>query len=169
MKKKILLAALAVFILIQFIRPARNISNDRTRDISTKYYVPLQVNSILQSSCNDCHSNKTVYPWYAEVQPMGWWLNKHVTDGKKDLNFSTFTKLPIAVQNHKLEEVIEMVKEGEMPLPSYTYLGLHSEARLTNEQRELIVAWAEKQMDSLKRYYPPDSLIMKRRTPPQGS
>lgn len=169
MKKRILLAVLGVFTLIQFIRPARNSSNDRTQDISTKYYVPLQVNSILQSACNDCHSNKTVYPWYAEVQPMGWWLNKHITDGKKDLNFSTFTKLPIAVQNHKLEEVIEMVKEGEMPLPSYTYLGLHSEARLTNEQRELIVAWAEKQMDSLKRSYPPDSLIMKRRAPPQGS
>ncbi|MDZ7648600.1 MAG: heme-binding domain-containing protein [Cytophagales bacterium] len=57
---------------------------------------------------------------------MCWFLNKHVADGKKDLNFSTFTRLPIAVQNHKLEEIIEMVKEGEMPLPSYTYLGLHS-------------------------------------------
>ena len=169
MKKKILLAVLGLLLVIQFIRPAKNISDDRTRDISTKYYVPLQVNSILQSSCNDCHSNKTVYPWYAEVQPMGWWLNKHVTDGKKDLNFSTFTKLPIAVQNHKLEEVIEMVKEGEMPLPSYTYLGLHAEARLTNEQRELLVRWAEHQMDSLKMHYPPDSLVMKRRTPPQGS
>jgi Haem-binding domain len=169
MKKKILYSLLGVLILIQFIRPVKNISDDRTQDISTKYYVPHHINAIFQSACNDCHSNKTVYPWYAEIQPMGWWLNKHVTDGKKDLNFSTFTRLPIAVQNHKLEEVIEMVKEGEMPLPSYTYLGLHSEARLTNEQRELIVAWAEKQMDSLKIHYPPDSLILKRRQPPQGS
>lgn len=169
MKKKILIAVLGLLIVAQFIRPAKNISDDRTRDISTKYYVPLQVNSILQSSCNDCHSNKTVYPWYAEVQPMGWWLNKHVNDGKKDLNFSTFTKLPIAVQNHKLEEMIEMVKDGEMPLPSYTYLGLHSEANLTTEQRELLVRWAEHQMDSIKTHYPPDSLVLKRRTPPQGS
>jgi Haem-binding domain len=169
MKKKIFLAVLSLLIIIQFIRPAKNISDDRTWDISTKYYVPVQVSSILQAACKDCHSNKTDYPWYAEVQPMGWWLNKHVTDGKKDLNFSSFTKLPIAVQNHKLEEVIEMVKEEEMPLPSYTYLGLHAEANLSNEQRELIVRWAEHQMDSLKTHYPPDSLVMKRRSAPQGS
>lgn len=169
MKKKILLAALGLFLLLQFIRPEKNLSDDRTHDISTKYLVPLQVNSILQSACNDCHSNKTKYPWYAEVQPMGWWLADHVNEGKRELNLSTFTQLPIAVQNHKLEEVIEMVKEGEMPLASYTYLGLHHEANLTNEQRELIVSWAEHQMDSLRATYPPDSLVMKRRTPPQGS
>jgi len=169
MKKKIIFGLVVVMMVIQFFRPAKNTSDDRTYDISNKYSVPLQVNTILQSACKDCHSNKTVYPWYAEIQPMGWWLNMHVTDGKKDLNFSTFTKLPLAVQNHKLEEVIEMVKEGEMPLPSYTYLGLHPEANLTEEQRELIVSWAEHQMDSLKATYPPDSLVMKRRTPPQGS
>jgi hypothetical protein len=169
MKKKILLAVVAVLIVIQFIRPAKNISDDRTQDISTKYHVPLQVNSILQSACNDCHSNKTVYPWYAEIQPLGWWLNDHVTEGKRELNLSTFTQLPIAVQNHKLEEVIEMVKEREMPLASYTYLGLHAEANLTDEQRELIVRWAEHQMDTLKAIYPADSLVLKRRTPPQGS
>jgi hypothetical protein len=169
MKNKIILVLVALLVGIQFIRPAKNISDDQTFHISNNYKVPLRVNTILQSACNDCHSNKTTYPWYAEVQPMGWWLNKHVTDGKKDLNLSSFTKLPIAVQNHKLEEVIEMVKEGEMPLPSYTYLGLHAEANLSNEQRELIVRWAEDQMDSLKTHYPPDSLVMKRRTPPQGS
>ncbi len=167
MKNKIILGLVAFLLGIQFIRPTKNVSNDQTFHIATNYTVPLRVNTILQSACNDCHSNKTTYPWYAEVQPMGWWLNKHVTDGKKDLNFSTFTKLPIAVQNHKLEEVIEMVKEGEMPLPSYTYLGLHADAKLTNEQRELITVWAQKQMDSLKAVYPADSLVLKRR--PQGS
>lgn len=169
MKTKILLAVVVLLIAIQFIRPAKNVSDDRTYDISTKYHVPIQVNSILQSACNDCHSNKTTYPWYAEIQPAGWWLADHVNEGKRELNLSTFTQLPIAVQNHKLEEMIEMVKEGEMPLPSYTYLGLHPEANLTTEQRELIVRWAEHQMDSLKATYPPDSLLMKRRTPSQGS
>jgi hypothetical protein len=168
MKNKIILVVAVLLVGIQFIRPTKNISDDQKFHISNNYKVPLHVNTILQSACNDCHSNKTAYPWYAEVQPMGWWLNQHVTDGKKDLNFSVFTNLPIAVQNHKLEEVIEMVKEGEMPLPSYTYLGLHAEANLTNEQRVLITNWAEKQMDSLKAIYPADSLVLKRKSP-QGS
>ena len=89
----------------------------------------------------------------------------HVDDGKKHLNFSTFTKLPIAVQNHKLEEVIETVEEKEMPLESYTALGLHKEANLTDAQRQLIIEWAKTQMATLKANYPADSLIMKRRKP----
>jgi hypothetical protein len=74
--------------------------------------------------------------------------------------------LPIAVQNHKLEETIEMVKEKEMPLESYTYLGLHKEANLTDDQRDAIVNWAMAQMDSLKANYPADSLKMKPRPKP---
>jgi len=117
-------------------------------------------------ACNDCHSNKTMYPWYANIQPFAWFLNDHVVDGKKHFNISTFTKLPIAVQNHKLEETIEMVKEKEMPLESYTYLGLHKEANLTDAQRDAIVNWAMAQMDSLKANYPADSLKMKPRPKP---
>ena len=71
--------------------------------------------------------------------------------------------MPIAFQNHKLEETVEMVEELEMPLPSYTYLGLHSEAKLTDDQRKIIIDWANAQMDTLKANYPADSLIMPRR------
>lgn len=169
MKKKILYSLVGILLLIQFIRPAKNNSDNRTYDITTKYQVPVEVSSILSVACMDCHSNKTTYPWYAEVQPVGWFLNKHVTDGKGDLNFSTFTRLPIAVQNHKLEEVIEMVKEGEMPLASYTYLGLHADANLTSEQRVMITDWAASQMDALKAQYPADSLVLKRRRTEPGS
>jgi hypothetical protein len=79
------------------------------------------------------------------------------------LNFSTFTKLPIAVQNHKLEEVIEQTEEKEMPMPSYTYLGLHSNANLSEEQRNLLINWAKGEMAKLKASYPADSLKMKPR------
>jgi len=163
MKTKILLALAAILILIQFFRPAKNLSDVRTHDISTKYLLPDSVTAILKVACNNCHSNRTEYPWYAEVQPIAWWLNYHVTDGKGHLNFSSFTSRPIAVQNHKFEETMEMVKEGEMPLPSYTWLGLHPEAKLTTQQRQLLVNWAQTQMDSLKVQYPPDSLVLKRR------
>lgn len=163
MVKKILLALGAVLIIIQFIRPEQNLSDDRTYDISTKYVVPEDVNQILEVACNDCHSNKTRYPWYANIQPVAWRLNDHVVDGKRHLNFSTFTQRPIAVQNHKLEEVIEMVDEKEMPLNEYTYFGLHADANLTDDQRQLIITWAKAQMDTLKANYPADSLVMKPR------
>lgn len=165
MKKKILLGLAAVLVVIQFVRPEKNLTDDRTYDVSTKYAVPDNVKTILDVACNDCHSNKTAYPWYSNIQPIAWFLDHHVTDGKRHLNFSTFTKRPVAVQNHKFEETIEMVKEGEMPLPSYTWLGLHSGANLTDEQRQILIKWAETNMDSLKAQYPADSLVLRR---PQG-
>lgn len=163
MLKKILIGLGIVLVVIQFFRPEKNESNDLTYDIATKYDVPNDVSHLLQVSCNDCHSNKTEYPWYANVQPVAWWLDHHVQDGRKHLNFSEFTTLPLFVQNHKLEEVIEMVDEHEMPLPSYTYLGLHSEAKLTDEQRTKITDWAQAQMSYLKDTYPADSLKFPKR------
>lgn len=165
MVKKILLALGVVLVLIQFIRPAKNESDDKTHDISTKYVVPTHVNHLLEVACNDCHSNKTTYPWYSQIQPVAWWMNHHVEDGKRHLNFSTFTSLPVAVQNHKFEETIEMVDEKEMPLESYTFLGLHKEANLSEADRKAIVDWAKAQMDTLKAHYPADSLVLKRRAP----
>ncbi|MES2520647.1 MAG: heme-binding domain-containing protein [Bacteroidota bacterium] len=163
MKKKILLGLVAILVLIQFIHPEKNESDDQTNNISTKYVVSSDVQHLLTVSCNDCHSNKTIYPWYNNIQPVAWMLANHVTDGKRHLNFSTFTKLPIAVQNHKFGEIVETVEEKEMPDGSYTLFGLHKEANLTLEQRELIISWAKAQMDTLKATYPADSLKMKKR------
>ncbi|TAE61975.1 MAG: cytochrome C, partial [Bacteroidetes bacterium] len=99
-----LIALLGIFVVIQFIRPAPNNSGDESKGIATKYPVPADVQTLLKTACNDCHSNSTVYPWYAGIQPVAWWLDDHIRDGKRHLNFSTFTSLPIAVQNHKFEE-----------------------------------------------------------------
>lgn len=163
MLKKIVIGLGVVLLLIQFVKPAKNNSNDNTFALSNKYKVPQDVGHLLEVSCNDCHSNKTEYPWYSNIQPVAWWLNNHVTDGKRHLNFSNFTKLPLAVQNHKFEEIVEMVEEQEMPIPSYTYFGLHPEADLSKEQQEKIIAWAKNQMAYLKANYPADSLVRKPR------
>lgn len=163
MLKKILIGLGVVLILIQFIRPEKNESNENTYDISTNYQVPEDVNHLLKVSCNDCHSNKTEYPWYSNVQPVAWFLNSHVVDGKRHLNFSNFTKLPLAIQYHKFEEIVEMVEEKEMPIPSYTYFGLHPEADLTQDQRDQILDWSKAQMAYLKSTYPADSLVRKPR------
>lgn len=163
--KKILSILAVILIVIQFIKPERNLSDDNSNGVYTKYETSQEVKDILAVACNDCHSNKTTYPWYANIQPVAWFLDHHVTDGKKHLNFSEFTKRPIAVQNHKFEEVIESQEDKWMPLDSYTYFGLHAGAKLTDEQREKIITWARANMDSLKARYPADSLVLKRKKP----
>ncbi|MDO8968412.1 heme-binding domain-containing protein [Algoriphagus sp.] len=166
MIKKITLGIIVLLVLIQFIPAERNESNDTEFDITKSYDVPDNVAMILKGACNDCHTNLTRYPWYSNIQPVKYMLADHVNEGKRKWNLSTFTKLPLAVQNHKFEEVVQMVEEKEMPLPSYTYLGLHPEAKLTDEERKILVDWAKDQMAMLAATYPADSLKMKPRPTP---
>ncbi len=142
MIKKIAYVLLAALVIIQFFRPARNISTAKSpNDISNKYAVPASVQEILNTSCNDCHSNNTVYPWYANIQPVAWWLADHVNEGKRELNFSEFITYSPKKAHHKLEEVIEQTKEGEMPLQSYTII--HQNAKLSDAQKLEIATWAD--------------------------
>lgn len=163
MIKKITLALAIVLVGLQFVPMEKNESGATKFDISKGYAIPDHVATILQGACNDCHSNTTTYPWYSKIQPVGFWLNSHTNEGKEHLNFSDFTSLPLRVQNHKFEEIVEMVESKEMPLPSYTYLGLHPEAKLTDAQRQQLVDWAKEQMDLLAATHPTDSLKMKPR------
>jgi hypothetical protein len=156
--KRILIALLIIFIVIQFIRPAKNISQGiSAHDISTKYPVPDSVEAILKVACNDCHSNNTRYPWYAEIQPVGWWLSSHIKDGKRGLNFSEFASYRIKKQFHRLDDINEMVKKNEMPLSSYTLI--HTDAKLTGNQKLILANWTEALKDSIRMHYPPDSLL----------
>lgn len=159
--RPLLYGLLALLVLAQLYRPERNLSNIQTNHVSTKYPVPNEVEAILKPACYDCHSNLTVYPWYAEFQPIASWLAGHVNEGKRKLNLSEFTNRKIAVQNHKFEEIIEMVKEGEMPLKSYTWT--HGDAKLSQQQQQILVAWAQANMDSLAAQYPADSLVLRRK------
>lgn len=161
MFKKILLALLVVLIVLQAFRPEKNTSGNKQNDISTLYPVPENVEQILVKACNDCHSNSTVYPWYAEVQPIAWWLDDHVKDGKKHLNFNEFASYRLAKQFHKLEEVFDEVKGGEMPLESYTVV--HGDAKLTTEERNILLNWSVAVRDTMKARFPADSLIMKKK------
>lgn len=165
MLKKIALVILVIFIAIQFIPYQKNISETAPHPISGSYNIPDNVQTLLENACSNCHTNSSEYPWYASVEPIGYWLNSHIQDGKGHLNFDEFTHRPLAWQNHKFEETIEMVEEKEMPLPSYTYLGLHPEANLSDAERQIIIDWAKDQMAYLKATYPADSLVMKRRAP----
>lgn len=142
MIKKIFLALLAILVLIQFIRPSKNVSTAATpHDIFNHYSAPDSIKRLIKTSCYDCHSNNTKYPWYAEIQPLGWWLGHHVDEGKGELNFSEFAAFNARFKSHKMEELADEVKGEEMPLKSY--LIAHTEARLTKAQRAAIVGWAE--------------------------
>ncbi len=166
MKKIILYSIGTILVVIQFFHPTKNVSDDRKHDISIKYILPSDVSGLLKKACYNCHSNKTSYPWYFNVQPAAWWMANHINEAKQGLNFSDFTSRKIAIQNKKFEEIIEMVEEKKMPLPSYTWFGFHPEARLTDPQRQLIINWATAQMDTLKTHFPADSLKLPRRQGP---
>lgn len=161
MVKKILLILLVILIIIQFIHPKRNkAEGPQPNYVGNAFVVPDDVKHILDKACNDCHSNNTVYPWYSKLQPVDWWMNKHVVDGKKHLNFDEYTSKSLRYQYHKMEETIEMVKEGEMPLNSYTWV--HKDAKLTEEEKDKLIRWSESIMDTMKAKYPIDSLIRKK-------
>ena len=147
--KKIGLAVLIVLIGIQFIQPARNENGQALHtDISKTVFIPGNVKSLLKTACNDCHSNNTNYPWYANIQPMGWLLANHIKDGKAELNFSEFGSYSQRRQQSKLKSIASQVKDDEMPLASYAFL--HKNARLTKEQKALIIDWALQAKDSLE-------------------
>jgi len=148
MGRKILLIIIIILVVIQFIRPARNISTTPSpHDISTEYTVPDSIKNIMAVACNDCHTNNTPYPWYANIQPVGWWLQNHVNEGNRHLNYSEFTSLEKKKQYKKMDETAHEVKEGDMPLNSY--LWIHHDAELTQAQKDMIVNWAQQLSDKI--------------------
>jgi hypothetical protein len=160
MIKKILLVLIIVLIAIQFIRPQKNVHPaPQTARISTIYAVPADVDTILAKACNDCHSNNTRYPWYNNIQPVAWWLKSHVDDGRSELNFDEFASYRAGKQYHKLEEVKEQIEKDEMPLSSYTLI--HTDAKLTDAEKQALINWSEGIRKQMQAKYPKDSLEKK--------
>ncbi|MEO5944051.1 MAG: heme-binding domain-containing protein [Ferruginibacter sp.] len=159
--KRLLILIVILLALVQFYpKAAKNISETASaNDITTKYPVPDSIKSILKVSCYDCHSNNTVYPWYSKLQPVSWWLNDHILEGKKELNFSEFASYPLKRQYKKLKKINDEVKSGDMPLSSYTFI--HRYAKLDDVQKSSIANWVNSLQDTMKAHYPIDSLISK--------
>ncbi len=156
-----LIALATILVLGQFIRPEKNLSADINNDITKAFIVPDSIQNILKTSCYDCHSNKTVYPWYAEVQPVAWWLSDHVGEGKREVNFNEFASYKPRRQFKKFTEIIEQEEEDEMPLKSYTII--HRNAVMSPEKKAQLIAWAQAMKDTMSAHYPADSLVMKKR------
>lgn len=140
--KKILLLLLAVFVIAQFFGPDKNEGDLASLDsFYTETNTPENIKIILKESCNDCHSDVSRYPWYNNITPLNYWMAEHVNDGKKHFNLSKWSTYSVKKKDHKLEELIEMVEEKEMPLASYTWT--HTEAKLTDTQIKSVIDWAK--------------------------
>ena len=137
MIKKILFTAIAIFAAIQFIRV------DKTNPVSLpeKDFINVtqpskEVADLLKTSCYDCHSNETKYPWYFNVAPVSWWLKNHINEGREELNFSLWADFDAKRKDKKLEESVELINEGEMPMFSYTLA--HQEAKLSATKQKTL-------------------------------
>lgn len=147
-KKKVLIIAGIIILIIQFIQPAHNKSQQQLpTDISKIHVVPDTVQKILNNSCYDCHSNNTRYPWYFNIQPVGWFLANHIKTGKANLNFSEFGSYSTRKQANKLRAISETIKDRSMPISSYTLI--HTDAKLSEKQKDLIKSWVLTIHDSL--------------------
>jgi hypothetical protein len=140
--KRILFMLLIGFVVIQFMQPARNQSGQLLQlDISHTYSIPSNVYARFKNSCFDCHSNNTTYPWYSNVQPIGWILARDIENGKAMLNFGEFGSLSSRRRVSKLRDVENRIKDGTMPLPGY--LLMHPSARPTEEDKTVLIDWIE--------------------------
>lgn len=96
--------------------------------------------SVLRRACYDCHSNETVWPWYSRVAPLSWIIAHDVSEGRADLNFSTWNQLSPQKQAEAMKESWEEVAEGKMP--TWYYVIVHPEARLSPNDQSVLRAWA---------------------------
>ncbi|MCL7752223.1 heme-binding domain-containing protein [Polaribacter sp. Z022] len=141
--KKIGFFLLLVLIIVQFFGPEKNEGSLTSLEaFISETNPPENVHKILKESCYDCHSNVTKYPWYSNITPVNYWMNDHVKVGKRKLNFSKWNEYSLKRKEHKMDELHEEVEKKHMPLNSYTWT--HTEANLSQDQIDAVVAWGKK-------------------------
>ncbi len=151
MKRGIKLATLliiAILIILQFFQPEKNQGSiSHESDLIVVASVPESLSKILIASCYDCHSNRTEYPWYNRISPVSWYLYKHVSEGKEALNLSEFGSLSKAEKIGALSDLYDAIEAGSMPLQSYMLI--HRNARMSQEEIDALLDWADQMSLSL--------------------
>jgi len=133
--RRVILVILVAAVAIQFIPVTRT---NPPADIEVD--PPADVHALLRRACYDCHSHETRWPWYSRVAPVSWLVAHDVHEGRKDLDFSDWPAFDFDLQGDLLADVAKQVKNGKMPPSLYTFM--HVDARLTDEERARILAWA---------------------------
>jgi len=135
------LVLLGALLLVQFFRPERsNPASDPAKSIWADATVPAGVKQILRTSCADCHSNETVWPWYSNIAPISWVVAHDVEEGREDLNFSEWASMTAKDRAHAAEEIGDETRHGKMPLGKYTLV--HGGATLSEAQLAELQTWA---------------------------
>lgn len=140
--KILVVVAIVAFIVIQFFQPEKNNGEITDNHIFRQEKLPENVQSTIKNACLDCHSNNTDYPWYNKIAPVSWMVNKHVVEGKKELNFSEWGNMDTYDKIVALEDIRQEVEQKTMPLKEY--VAMHKEAKLTDEQVTALLAWIDK-------------------------
>jgi len=138
------LGLIAILIILQFFQPEQNnIPPDPEEDMLSLVSPPEAIAKLIRNACYDCHSNQTDYPWYSRVSPVSLYLNRHIVKGKEDLNFSVYGQLEKTDKIGIFADCCDVLDAGTMPLQSY--LLIHKDARLTQEEREMLCNWTEEE------------------------
>lgn len=138
MKKKIFWGLFGLFILLQFIQPDRSVpAVNPSSNFENQLNIAPATLTLLKNACYDCHSFETENPWYNYVAPVSYWIQHHVNEAREELNFSEWAAYDIERKAHKIEECVEMIQEGEMPLASFTWM--HPEAKLDDTQKQSLM------------------------------
>jgi hypothetical protein len=146
--KKIAVLLIFVLIGIQFVPTKLNQSAEVSEsDLLVLYNAPQNVQNLFKTSCYDCHSNNTHYPWYSKIQPGALFMESHINDGKKELNFNEFGDYSDRRKKGKLKSMISQIKEDEMPIFSYTLI--HQDAKLSEKEKQTLTDWLTTLRDSL--------------------
>ena len=146
--KWLVICLVVLFLAIQFVRPARtNPAVDESQTIFVRTQITPQIAAIFNRSCADCHSNKTVWPWYTNVAPVSWFIVNHVNEARPLLNLSEWGKLDRDRQSKKLQQMCDEVEDGAMPLS--VYLPMHPKAKLTPEDKKILCDWTNAERERL--------------------
>lgn len=149
--KKLIIISFAVlliaFVVLQFFQPEKNTSDKSDNLVTNAENMPPSVKEAIQNACLDCHSDNTKYVWYHNIAPVSWMVNKHITDGKKELNLSEWKTLDDYDKIKVLEDIRQEIERGTMPLKPYVLM--HPEAKLDEETKKAMFAWIDKKSDEL--------------------
>ncbi len=139
---RLLLIIVVIFVAIQLYRPAKtNPTEDPAHHLKAVAQVPPDVDQILTTSCSDCHSYKTVWPWYSYVAPVSWFVTSDVDGGRSHFNLSEWSTYSTEKQQRRLGDICDEVDSGDMPLKQYTWM--HAGTKLSDTQRQAVCAWTK--------------------------
>ncbi len=142
-----LITIIIFFVVIQFFQPEKNQSTDSDNIILKHEQLPQNVQQILQNACFDCHTNNSNYLWYHKIVPVSWMINKHIVEGKDELNFSEWGKMDNYDKIGALEDIRQELEQKTMPIKQYVWM--HKEAKLTDEDRAAVIAWIDKKTSEI--------------------